>query len=87
MIHDSSSVSTENSFEIKSEPTYVTDMKDETAYYGNNSTRGRFNNYKRSNSNSKQWKYNSPGTQHRSMDTDKYDRKTNAVNSNGNTAK
>ena len=82
-IHDSSSVSTENSFE----PTYVTDMKDEPVYYGNNSTRGRFNNYKRSNSNSKQWKYNSPGTQHRRMSTDKYDRKTNAVNSNGNIAK
>ena len=30
-IHDSSSVSAENSFEIKSEPTYVTDMKDEPA--------------------------------------------------------
>ena len=51
-IHDSSSVSAENSFEIKSEPTYVTDMKDEPACYGNNSTRGRFNNYKRRNRNS-----------------------------------
>ena len=37
MIHDSSSDSTENSFEIKSEPTYVTDMKDKSVYYGNNS--------------------------------------------------
>ena len=53
MIHDSSSDSTENSFEIKSEPTYVTDMKDKSVYYGNNSTWRRFNNYKRSNSNSK----------------------------------
>ena len=43
MIHDSSSDSTENSFEIKSEPTYVTDMKDEPVYYANNSSRGRFN--------------------------------------------
>ena len=38
VIHDSSSDSTENSFEIKSEPTYVTDMKDKSVYYGNNST-------------------------------------------------
>ena len=86
-IHGMSSVSTENSFEIKSEPTCVTDMKDEQVYYGNNSTRGRFNNYKRSNSNSKQWKYNCPGTQHKSMNNDKYGRKTNPVNSNGNITK
>ena len=37
-------------------------MKDEPVYYGNNSTRVRFYNYKRSNSNSKQWKYKSLGT-------------------------
>ena len=42
-INDSSSFSAENSFEIKSEPTYVTDMKDEPVYYANNSLRGRFN--------------------------------------------
>ena len=46
-IHDSSSVSTHNSFKIKSEATYVTDIKEEPVYYGNNSTRRRFNNYKR----------------------------------------
>ena len=58
-IHDSSSVSTGNSFEIKAEPTYLNDRKDEPVYYANNSTRGPFNNYKRENSsNSKQWKYN-----------------------------
>ena len=85
--HDSPSVSTENSFEIKSEPTYVTDMKDEPVYYGNNSTRGCFNNYKRGNSNSKQWKYNNPGTQHKSINTGKYGRRTNPVNSNGNITK
>ena len=86
-IHDRSSVSTENSFEIKSEPTYVTDMKDEPNYIGNNSTTGRFNNYRRSNSNSKQRKYNSPSTQHKSVNTDEYGRKTNPVNSNGNITK
>ena len=53
-IQDSSSFSTEYSFKIKSEPTYVTDVKAEPVYHGNNSTRGRFINYKRSNSNSKQ---------------------------------
>ena len=42
-INDSSSFSAENSFEIKSEPTYVTDMKAEPVYYANNSSRGRFN--------------------------------------------
>ena len=62
-------------------------MKDEPVYYGNNSTRGRFYNFKRSNSNSKQWKYNSPGTQHKSMNIDKYGGKTNPVNSNGNITK
>ena len=51
VIHASSSVSTEISIEIKQEPTYVSDMKDEPVYYGNNSTRGRFNNYKRGNGN------------------------------------
>ena len=86
-IHDSSSVSTENSYEIKSEPIYVTDMKDEPVYYGNNSIRGCFNNYKRSNSNSKQWKSNSPSTQQKRMNTDKFGRKTNPINSNGNITK
>ena len=86
-IHDSSSVSTDNSAEIKSEPTYLTDMKGEPVCYGNNSTRGPFHNYKRANSKSKQWKYNSPGTAHKSKNTDKYDPKTNLVNSNGNITK
>ena len=56
-------------------------------HYENNSTRGRFSNYKRSNSNSKQWKYNNPGTQHKSMNTDKYGQKTNPINGNGNITK
>ena len=50
VIHDSSSVSTESSFEIKSEPTYVTDMKDEPICYGSNFLRRHFNNYKRGSS-------------------------------------
>ena len=87
VIHDSSTVSTENSFEIKSEPTYVTDMKDEPVYYGNNSARGLFNYYKRSNSNSKLWKYNRQRTQHKSMSTHKYGWKTNPVYRNGNITK
>ena len=87
LIHDNSSISTDNSFEIQSETTYLTDMKDEPVYWGNNSTTRRFNNYKRGNSNSKQWKYNSPGTQHKSMNTDKYGRKTNPENSNRNITK
>ena len=62
-------------------------MKDEPIYYGNNSTRGRFDNYKRGNSKSKQWKYISLGTQHKSMNTDKYGWKTNPVKSNGNITK
>ena len=77
-------VSNDNSFETKSEPTCLIDMKDEPVYYGNNSTRGRFNNYKRDNSNSKQWKYNNLGTQHESMSTDKSGQKTNCIKSSGN---
>ena len=38
-IHDSSSVSTGNSFEIKAEPTYLNDRKDEPVYYANDLTR------------------------------------------------
>ena len=87
VIHDMSLLSNDNSFETKSEPTCLTDMKDEPVYYGNNSTRGRFNNYKRDNSNSKQWKYNNLGTQHDSMSTDKSGHKTNRMKSDGNITK
>ena len=57
--HDSSSISRDKSSEIKREPTYINDIKDEPVYYGNNSTRGRINNHKRGSSNSHtEWKYN-----------------------------
>ena len=32
LIHGNSSISTDNSFEIQSETTYLTDMKDEPVY-------------------------------------------------------
>ena len=49
VVLDSSLVSTDNSFETKKEPTYLTDIKDELVFYGSNSTRGRYDNYKSGN--------------------------------------
>ena len=48
-------------------------MSDEPVYWGN--------------SNSKQWKSNCLGTQHKSTNTDKYDQKTKPVNSDENITK
>ena len=58
-IHDSSSSNSIDSFEIKPEPTFVNETKDEYIFYGNSSSnRGRFNFNRGYNNGGKLWRVN-----------------------------
>ena len=84
-IHDSSSSNSIGSFEIKSEPTFVNETKDEHTFYGNSSSnRGKFNSKRGYNNGGKQWRVNN---QQKFFNTDKYGRKMNPLNSSGNITK
>ena len=84
-IHDGSSSNSIDSFVITSEPTFVNETKDGHTFYGNSSSnRGRFSSTRRYNNGGKQWRVNN---QQKYSNTDKYGRKMNPVNSNGNVKK
>ena len=81
-IHDSSSSNSTDSFEVKPEPTFVNETKDEHTFYGNSSNnQGRFNSKKGYNNGYKQWRVNN---HQKISNTDRTGRKMNPVNSSGN---
>lgn len=89
-IHDSSSLNQSDGFDIKSESIYLAEEKDGHNFYENNynNALGRYNNRGRGNNNGgKQWKFQNEYNQQKNFNTDKYGRKTNPLNSNGNITK
>ena len=79
------SINSTDSFEIKSEPTFVNEIKDEHTFYGNSSNNwGRFSSKQGYNNGGKQWRVNNQQT---FSNTDKYEHKMNPVNSSGNITK